>query len=174
MPLPERPPEPWDSFLKALDAATDEVVRLNCIGGFVVTQHYGMNRPTADVDVIELAPMAIGSTLAALGTRGGVLAQKHLVYLDRVSVASLPEDYEARLSEMFPRAYSHLRLMALDPYDLALSKLERDGRKDREDIRFLAQSVPLDIRTLKGSLRKRDALAARSTAARRPDAKVMD
>jgi hypothetical protein len=35
--------------------------------------------------------------------------------------------------------------MALDPYDLALSKLERNGQKDRDDVRHLARRVPLDI-----------------------------
>jgi len=57
MPFTKRPPEPWDSFLKDLDAAVDAPVRLDCIGGFVVTQLYGLDRPTADVDVIELAHM---------------------------------------------------------------------------------------------------------------------
>jgi hypothetical protein len=33
----------------------------------------------------------------------------------------VPEDYEDRLTEMFPSAYQHLRICALDPYDLALS-----------------------------------------------------
>jgi len=51
--------------------------------------------------------------------------------------------------EMFPDAYRHLRLMALDPYDLALSKLERNSQKDRDDVRFLARSVPLDPEVLK-------------------------
>jgi hypothetical protein len=32
-------------------------VRCDCIGGFVVTQLYGMDRATVDVDVIELAPL---------------------------------------------------------------------------------------------------------------------
>jgi hypothetical protein len=35
--------------------------------------------------------------------------------------------------------------MALDPYDLALSKLERNSQKDRDDIRFLARSIPFDL-----------------------------
>jgi hypothetical protein len=39
--------------------------------------------------------------------------------------------------------------MALDPYDLALSKLERNGQKDRDDVRFLARSVPLNPELLK-------------------------
>jgi hypothetical protein len=145
MPSTKRPPEPWDSFLKDLDAAVDTPVRLDCIGGFVVTQLYGLDRPTADVDVIELAPREAAETVMALGLRGGALSMKHLVYLDRVAVAAIPEDYEDRLVEMFPDAYRHLRLMALDPYDLALSKLQRNGQKDRDDVRFLAWSVPLDL-----------------------------
>ena len=30
--------EPWHSFLRELDDAVDEPVRLDCIGGFVVTR----------------------------------------------------------------------------------------------------------------------------------------
>src|ERR1700677_4980273 len=44
----KRPPEPWHSFLRELDEAVDDIVRLACIGGFVVTQLYGLERPTAD------------------------------------------------------------------------------------------------------------------------------
>lgn len=57
------PPEPWNSFLSDLDAMADGPVRLNCIGGFVVTQLYGMDRSTADIDVVELAPPGIAATL---------------------------------------------------------------------------------------------------------------
>jgi len=35
--------------------------------------------------------------------------------------------------------------MALDPHDLALSKLERNSQKDRDDVRFLARSIPFDL-----------------------------
>jgi len=38
--------------------------------------------------------------------------------------------------------------MALDPYDLALSKLERNSQKDRDDVRFLARSIPFDLNIL--------------------------
>jgi hypothetical protein len=37
------------------------------------------------------------------------------------------------------------------PYDLALSKLERNSQKDRDDVRFLARSVPLDLDLAAGS-----------------------
>lgn len=148
MPRTSRPPEPWDSFLKELDEAVDTEVRLDCIGGFVVTQLYGWERTTADVDVIELAPRAAGAILTAIGALGGELSKRHHVYSDRVGVAAVPDNYEDRLLEMFPGAYRHLRLMALDAYDLALSKLERDSRKDRYDFRYLARNIPLDLGVL--------------------------
>jgi len=145
---PDRPQEPWDSFFRDLDSGLSAPLRLDCIGGFVVTQLYGLDRTTADVDVIELAPRESADTAMALASRGGPLARKHLVYIDRVGVASVPENYEDRLIEMFPGAYSKLRIMALDPYDLALSKIERNRQKDRDDVRFLARTVPFDLEIL--------------------------
>jgi hypothetical protein len=55
---------------------------------------------------------------------------------------------EERLIEMFPGSYRHLCLLALDPYDLALSKLEKNSTKDRDDVRYLARSIPLDPEVL--------------------------
>ena len=140
-----RPPEPWNSFFGELDAAVDSTVRLDCIGGFVVSLLYGLERPTADVDVIELAPSDAAQTLMQLGAQGGPLHKKYRIYLDRVAVAAIPESYEERLVEMFPGAYENLHIMALDPYDVALSKLERNGQKDRDDVLFLARRVPFDL-----------------------------
>ena len=115
----------------------------------MVANFYGLGRPTADVDVIEIAPRNAAETIMAIGLRGSPLSKRYGIYLDRVGIAAIPEDYEDRLVEMFPDAYQHLRLMAVDPYDLALSKLERNGQKDRDDVRFLARSVPLDLDILK-------------------------
>jgi hypothetical protein len=78
----------------------------------------------------------------------GPLHRKYRIYLDRVGVATIPENYEDRLVEMVPGAYRHLRLMALDPYDIALSKLERNNQKDRGDFRFLVRTIPLDSSVL--------------------------
>ena len=65
-----------------------------------------------------------------------------------MGVAKVPEDYEERLTEMFPGAYKRLRICALDPYDLALSKLERNIQRDRDDVKHLAHFVPLDLKIL--------------------------
>ena len=55
---------------------------------------------------------------------------------------------------MFPKAFKHLRLLALDPYDLALSKLERNIQRDRDDVKYLAKTVPLDLEVLKKRYQK--------------------
>ena len=142
-------PEPWLSFLNELDRIATSTVRLDCIGGFVVTMLYGLNRPTADVDVLEIAPLSAANAFAQVAMLGGPLYKKYGIYLDRVTVAQPPYEYETRLQEMFPRTFRHLHLMALDPYDLALTKLERNIERDRNDVRYLARTVPFDLELLR-------------------------
>jgi hypothetical protein len=51
---------------------------------------------------------------------------------------------------MFPDAtWTHLRLFALDPVDLALSKLERNSDRDREDLVALARAGFINADELK-------------------------
>ncbi len=149
MPGHDQVPEPWFSFLKELDALVTTTVRLDCIGGFVVTMLYGSGRPTADVDVLEIAPLSAALIFDQVAMQGGELHRKHGIYLDRVTVAQAPYEYQSRLIEMFPGAFQHLRLMALDPYDLALTKLERNIERDRSDVRHLARTVPFDLAVLR-------------------------
>jgi hypothetical protein len=147
-------PEPWLSFLRELDSAVGEEVRLKCMGGFVISLVYGFSRPTADLDVLEIAPREAGRSLLELGMEGGPLHKKYKVYLDHVGVAHVPENYEDRLTEIFPKVFKHLRLFALDPYDLALSKLERNIQRDRDDVKHLARTVPLDLEVLEERYQK--------------------
>ena len=75
--------------------------------------------------------------------------RKHRVHLQYVAVASLPESYADRLTELFPRRFDRLRLFALDAHDLALSKLARNSPVDRDDVAQLARSVPLKAEILR-------------------------
>ncbi len=50
--------------------------------------------------------------------------------------------------------FQHLRLLAFDPYDLALSKLERNIQRDRDDVLHLARTVPLELKVLKDRYQK--------------------
>lgn len=142
-------PEPWSSFLHELDRIATSAVRLDCIGGFVVTMLYGLDRPTGDVDVLEIAPRAAADAFSEVALLGGPLFRKYGVYLDRVTVAQPPYEYESRLREMSPRTFRNLHLMALDPYDLALTKLERNIERDRNDVRYLARAVPFNLDLLR-------------------------
>jgi hypothetical protein len=145
--MPLEIPAPWGAFLKDLDRELVKPVELHCLGGFVVTMLYGLVRPTADIDVLAVRPQMDLNPLAGLGSS---LHRKHRIYVQRVTVLeAYPEDYEDRLTEMFPGAFRNLRLLALDPYDLALTKLRRNSQRDREDVLHLANAVPLDIGTLR-------------------------
>lgn len=137
-------PSPWRDFLTDLDNLVAEPVALHCLGGFVVRFHYGLlARVTGDIDYYTAVPN-IGNLQDLAGPTSS-LANKRKVYLQRVTVAELPEDYESRLTEMFPKHFRNLRLYAPDPYDLMLSKLERNSGKDREDAAYLFQSQKLNV-----------------------------
>lgn len=142
-------PKPWATFLGDLDHAIQTRVELHCLGGFVIAERYGLARPTGDVDVLTAVPATSLPSLIALAGLGSPLHKKHHLYLQVVTVTQPPEDYALRLTEMFPAALRWLRLLALDPYDLALTKLERNSPRDREDVFRLAEAVPLDLAQLR-------------------------
>jgi hypothetical protein len=114
---------------------------------------YGFARPTVDVDFVSVTPIEEMEDLQALAGVGSTLHVKHGVYLQHVGITTVPEDYPERLTVMFPTAYRRLQLMGLDAYDLALSKLERNSTRDREDVKFLARTVPLDLTILENRYR---------------------
>lgn len=143
----DRPAEPWLSFLTDLDAALSEPADLHCIGGFVVSQLYGFGRETADVDIVAMIPTDAGERIVTLAGPGSTLHRKHRVYVDHVTVASFPDSYETRLLRAFP-IWSKVRLWALEPHDLALTKLERSIERDIRDVMFLAQAGLIQQETL--------------------------
>ena len=61
----------------------------------------------------------------------------------------MPDQYEARLREVFGGRWGRLQLFALDPYDVALAKLERNLQRDRDDVAYLADAVPFDLEELR-------------------------
>jgi len=77
-------PEPWKSFLKEIDETAKEPIELYCLGGFVITLLYGLERSTADIDVISVIPRYTASGLLEIAGKGSSLHRKHGVYLDVV------------------------------------------------------------------------------------------
>ncbi len=137
-------PSSWTEFLSDLDAALRDPVELHCVGGFVVSLYFGFPRPTGDVDYVSAIPHDKVPELEALAGRGSKLEKHYRIHLQHVTVATMPEDYQSRLSEMFPGRLAKLKLLAPDPYDLVLSKLERNSPKDQEDVEYLAKSLSLN------------------------------
>jgi hypothetical protein len=148
MSLNKRPPEPWLSFFDDIDSLLTEPVRLHCFGGFVTTQVYGVVRMTSDVDFISTVPVQCQGLLSEIAGKNSVLHGKHKIYLDPVTIANAPENYESRLRELFAGTWMFLRLYALEAHDLVLAKLERGFEVDREDVQQLARGGHLNRETL--------------------------
>ena len=48
---------------------------MHCLGGFVITQHYGLPRSTSDIDVMEMTPADESTVVMRLAEAGSVLAR---------------------------------------------------------------------------------------------------
>ena len=142
------PPAPWKAFLHDVDQLLGSAVELHCLGGFVLSASYNLPRPTADVDYIAAMPSSATTELEAIAGRGSALHKKHGLYLQHVTIADVPEDFAARLTELFPGAFARLRLLALDVHDVVLAKLVRNSPIDLEDAKFLAKAGRLEKNVL--------------------------
>jgi hypothetical protein len=149
--VPHRvPAQPWASFLRELDELLKAAVELHCLGGFVVTQQYGIGRETSDIDFLSAVARSREDNVEALAGLGSALHRKYRVYLQYVGVATPPCNYATRLQPMFPEvSWKRLRLLALDPTDVALSKLERNADRDRDDVLRLSRAGLVDAQALK-------------------------
>jgi hypothetical protein len=149
MPAEKKPrllPSPWKEFLGELDGMLHEPLELHCIGGFVFTYFYGIPRTTGDIDYYTVPA---NLNLEQVAGQGSPLHTKHGVWLHRVAVVNLPEDYASRLIDMTPGELKHLKLLVPDPYNCILSKLERNTAKDRDDADHLFRSQKLDVQVLR-------------------------
>ena len=70
---------------------------MEILGGFIVTIFYDAPRTTSDVDIVSIVPNTQTRSLIEFAGEGSSLHKKHGVYLDRVGIATLPENYEDRL-----------------------------------------------------------------------------
>jgi Nucleotidyltransferase of unknown function (DUF6036) len=149
MPDTEEPLEPWRSFFGELDSCLTEEVQLHCCGGFVITNLYGVARDTSDIDFLSIVPN-VWRNLAEIAGQGSGLHRKHKRYLHPITIVTPPENYEERLVLMFPGAWRHLHLFGLEAHDLALTKLEANRERDRDDVQRLARAGHLKAEILKG------------------------
>lgn len=144
------PTEPWRSFLREFDTCLTGQVELRCFGGFVVAQHYGLGRQTSDIDFVSAVTESPADDIEHLAGLHSALYRKYRLYLQYVGISTPPADYARRLTRMFPDApWAQLKLFAFDATDLALSKLERNADRDREDFLRLAGAGLLDLEKFK-------------------------
>jgi hypothetical protein len=130
--------ERWKVFLTEVDAQLPAPVELHCLGGFVLAVCYELPRPTGDVDYIAAIPQSGSENIQAQAGKHSDLARKHGLHFQHVTIADVPENYEARLTPIFAQDLVNLRLFALEVHDLVLAKLSRNHPKDLEDMKFLA------------------------------------
>jgi hypothetical protein len=84
------------------------------------------------MDVLSIVPEEQSGTVLERAGEGSKLHKKYGVYIQPMgSSITLPENYAERRQELFVGHHKKLRLFGLDPYDLALSKLERNAQVDR-------------------------------------------
>src|SRR5262249_40519761 len=130
------PPTPCNPSHGALSCRTltrslKGAVALRCLGGFVITQQYGIGRGTSDIDFLSVTTVSAEDNVEVLGGLGSDLYKKYHVYVQYVGIVTPPCDYADRLQRMFSGArWAKLQLFALDPTDLVLSKLERNSDRD--------------------------------------------
>jgi len=124
-----------------------EPLDLHCVGGFVVTLFYGFPRTTGDIDYYTAVPANFN--LLEVAGEGSALHRKYGISLHKAAVASLPDSYETRLSEMAKGQFKNLRLFAPDPYDCILSKIDRNADVDVSDAEYLFRSQGLDAQVLR-------------------------
>jgi hypothetical protein len=139
--------EPWRSFLQELAEVLPVPTELHCFGGFVVAEYYALARATADIDILESRGTDL-ATVADLAGRGSALHKKHKVFVDVVTVADVPDNYEERLLPMDGASFPNLRLLVFERHDLALAKLVRNSDRDRADLESIAAGPGLDAHTL--------------------------
>jgi hypothetical protein len=109
---------------------------------------YYLPRPRVDIDYLNIVPVDKTAPLESLASEGSALHKKYGVYIQHVGIVTVPENYLDRMALMFPTAFRSLSLLGLEAHDLALSKLERNSARDREDIKYLARAAPLDLSVL--------------------------
>jgi len=68
--------------------------------------------------------------------------------LDSVARSNNAGSLRVSINRNVLRCFRKLRIFAPDPYDLALSKLERNSPKDQGDVEYLARTVPLSTQLL--------------------------
>jgi hypothetical protein len=100
------------------------------------------------MDIIAILRYETALVLIEIAGKESTLHRKYNIYLDLVTVATAPENYESRLIVLYPGLWHYLRLWVLEPHDLALTSLERNFVRKRSGVQHSARSGDLQAPTL--------------------------
>src|SRR3569833_81322 len=83
-----------------MDGLLKATVELRCLGGFVVTQQYGIGRETSDIDFLAVFAQSPEDYVEVLAGLGSKLHRKYRLYMQHVGIATPPSDYAQRLTSL--------------------------------------------------------------------------
>jgi hypothetical protein len=78
--------EPWRSFLRELDELLKGPIKLRCLGGFVLTQQYGIGRETSDIDFLAVIAQSPDDNVEVLAGLGSKLHRRYRLYMQYVGI----------------------------------------------------------------------------------------
>lgn len=129
----------------AADDPKDHVT-LYVLGGAAAVIAYGAKLGTRDIDVY-IHEKRIGEKILGWAGQGTELATKHGIYILAANTTLMlieePEFME-RSVEILKGRLKRIRVMALSPEDLILSKLSRYNDRDREHIQSIVENCKVD------------------------------
>lgn len=114
----------------------------------MVAECYGLTRATADIDILASKGTHL-ATIATLAGRNSALHRRYGLFIDVVTVADVPDNYDERLTLAPDASFEHLRLLIFERHDLVLAKITRNNDRDRADVAALAAGPGLDIEVLR-------------------------
>ena len=76
------------------------------------------------------------------------------MYIDVVTLADVPDNYDERLTTALDGLFEKLRFRIFERHDLVLAKIVRNNDRDRADVAAIAGGPGLDIDVLRDRYRE--------------------
>lgn len=141
--------ETLESTLKELGKRVPPGSQLQLLGGGALTL-LGSPRPSLDIDFVgdDVHPNELHRTILNIAKEMGLFVD--VVPIDRF--IPLPDGHEDR--NIHIGQFENLEIYVIDPYSIALSKVDRGSFTDYDDILFLIQSGYVNRQMLEEIIQK--------------------
>lgn len=148
--------ETLENILKEFGKRVPPGSQLHLLGGGALTL-LGSPRPSLDIDFVgdDVHPNELHRTILTI-------AKEMDLFVDAVPIdrfVPLPEGHEKRAIHI--GQFENLEIFVIDPYSIALSKVDRGAFTDYDDILFLIQKRYIDISKLEEIIKEAVAKAGK-------------